>query len=152
LLGDEAAVTRLLGASPAPSELTKALAGAANGGHTALCRRLLAAGALVNGATGPHQVTPLMYAACSASHHTVALLLEHGADVEAKNVHGSTALHMAVAYGAGRETIDLLLRSGTGTQVETANEFGYTPLRVALERGREEVVQLLRESQRAKSA
>ena len=50
LLGDEAAVTRLLGPSPGADELVKALAGAAKGGHAALCRRLLAAGAPVDGA------------------------------------------------------------------------------------------------------
>jgi ankyrin repeat protein len=151
VLGDEAAVNRLLDATPGPDELAKALAGAAKGGHTALCRRLLAAGAAVNGAIGPHQVTPLMYAASSGSHHTVALLLEHGADVEAKNGNGSTALHMAISHGAGLETIELLLRSGASTQIEIPNEFGYTPLRIALERGREEIVQLLREFLKAKS-
>ncbi|PYT18907.1 MAG: hypothetical protein DMG59_02455 [Acidobacteria bacterium] len=150
LLGDEAAVARLLGASPASSELTKALAGAAKGGHTELCRRLLARGAPVNDATGPNQITPLMYAACSTSPDTVALLLKHGADIEAKNVYGSTALFMAVANGAGLETVDLLLRSGAGAQIETPNEFGYTPVRVAHERGREEIVRLLREFQRTK--
>src|SRR5258707_1079814 len=63
LLGDEAAVTRLLDASPEPDKFTKALAGAAKSGHIALCRRLIAAGAPVNDATGPQQTTPLMYAA-----------------------------------------------------------------------------------------
>jgi ankyrin repeat protein len=152
LLGEEAAVTQLLDASPGPDELTKALAGAAKGGHAALCRRLLAAGAAVNGATGRYQVTPLMCAASSASRDTVALLLEHGADVEAKNLNGSTALHMAIRSGADLKTIELLLRSGASAQIETPNEFGYTPLRVAQERGREEIVQLLQEFQRTKSA
>ncbi len=50
LLGDESAVFRLLGANPAPGDLNKALAGAAKGGHAALCRRLLDAGASVNAA------------------------------------------------------------------------------------------------------
>jgi ankyrin repeat protein len=149
LFGEEATVTQLLGPSPAPDELTKALAGAAKGGHSALCRRLLAAGAAVNGAAGPHQVTPLMYAACSASHQTVALLLEHGANVEGKDVHGSTALHMAIRHGADLETIELLLRSGASALIETPNEFGHTPLHIAHEKGREETLQLLREFQRS---
>ena len=79
LLGDEAAVTQLLGATPGAGELTLALAGAAKGGHVELCRRLLAAGAPANGVTGPHEATALMCAAGSGAHDVVALLLEHGA-------------------------------------------------------------------------
>lgn len=45
LVGDEDAVTRLLGASPGADELAAALVGAAAGGHAQLCRKLLAAGA-----------------------------------------------------------------------------------------------------------
>jgi ankyrin repeat protein len=149
LLGDEAALARLLGESPAPDELTKALAGAAKGGHVALCRRLLEAGASVNGSTGTDRATPLMCAAASGSHEIVALLLEHGADVAAKNVNESTALHMAIAFGASLETIHLLLRSGAGALIDTANKFGYTPLRGAIEKGRKDIVQLLREFPRA---
>jgi len=150
LLGDEAVLARLLGESPGPDELTNALAAAAKGGHAALCRRLLNAGAPVDGSTGPDRVTPLMWAVSSCSHESVEALREHGADVAAKNVNGSTALHIGIARDASLETINLLLRSGAGAQIETSNEFGDTPLRVALERGREEIVQLLRESQRAK--
>jgi ankyrin repeat protein len=107
LLGDEAAVARLLGAAPGPDELTKALAGAAKGGHVELCRRLLAAGAPVNGAVAPHQVTPLICAAYAGAHDVVALLLEHGADMAAKNRYGSTALD--AARERGREDIARLL-------------------------------------------
>jgi ankyrin repeat protein len=151
LLGDEAALTQLLGAAPGPDELAKALAGAAKGGHITLCRRLLAAGAPVNDVIGPHQITPLMYAVSSPSNPTAALLLEHGADVHAKDGNGSTALHMAIRNGASLETIELLLRSGASTQIETTNEFGYTPLRIALETGRDGIVRLLREFLPAKS-
>jgi ankyrin repeat protein len=93
-----------------------------------------------------------MYAAAAASHQTVAFLLASGADVEARNGNGSTALYIAIANGATPETIDLLLRSGAGTQIETPNEFGHTPLRIALEGGREEIVRLLREFQSTRSA
>jgi ankyrin repeat protein len=111
---------------------------------------LLKAGAPVNGSTGYDRVTPLMCAVSSRSYETVEVLLEHGADVAAKNVNGSTALHVGIARDVSLETIRPLLRSGANAQIET-NEFGYTPLRVAHERGREEIVQLLRESQKAKS-
>jgi ankyrin repeat protein len=147
LLGDEAAVIELLGATPTPDDLARALAGAAKGGHTALVHRLLLAGAAVNGATGASQNTPLMHAACASSHQSIALLLENGADVLVKNANGSTALHMAIGHGADLATIGMLLRAGANAQIETPNDHGYTPLRVALERGRDEVVQLLREFQ-----
>jgi ankyrin repeat protein len=147
LLGDEGAVIQLLGATPTPDDLAGALAGAAKGGHTALVRRLLAAGAPVNGATGPNRNTPLMYAACGSSHQSITLLLENGADVAAKDANGSTALHMAIGHGADLATVSLLLRAGASSQIETPNDHGYSPLRVALERGRQEIIQILREFQ-----
>jgi ankyrin repeat protein len=67
LLGDEAGVFRLLSEDPSPDDLTKALAGAAKGGHAALCRRLLEAGASVNDAVSGDQSTPLMHALKSGS-------------------------------------------------------------------------------------
>jgi ankyrin repeat protein len=152
LLGDEVTMTRLLGTSPGPAELIKALAGAAKGGHVALCRKLLAAGAPVNGAIGPHQLTPLMCAASSASHQAIALLLESGADIAAKNRNGSTVLHLAISSSANLETVDLLLRSGASTQIETPNNFGYTPLGIARERQSQEIVRLLREYQGTNAA
>jgi ankyrin repeat protein len=145
MLGDEVAMARMLGASPTAEQLIRALAGAAKGGHVDLCRRLIAAGALVNAAQGPHQLTPLMYAVTSGSRETVALLLESGADITARNAYGGSALHMAIANGATVETVDLLLRSGARSLVETANLSGYTPMRIAVERGRDDVVKLLRE-------
>jgi ankyrin repeat protein len=111
LLGDESAVSRLLGVSPGPDELTKALAGAAKGGHAAMCRRLLEAGAPVNGSVAPEKITPLMCAASSGSYETVALLLEHGADSAARAAHGSTALDIALERG--RDDIIHLLRVRT---------------------------------------
>jgi ankyrin repeat protein len=147
LLGEEGTVTRLLGASPGPGDLTRALAGAAKGGHVELCRSLLAVGASVNGAISPHRITPLMYAASSASLQAVAFLLSSGADAEARSGNGSTALHMAIENGASLETIELLLRSGASKQIDDANEFGYTPLRLALDEGRDDIAKVLREFQ-----
>jgi ankyrin repeat protein len=69
-------------------------------------------------------------------------LLQQGADIAARNAHGSTALHMAVG-SADRGVIELLLDSGADAFIETPNEYGYTPLRAAREKGREDIVQLL---------
>jgi ankyrin repeat protein len=79
LLGDEAAVFQLLGKSPAPDSLLRALAGAAKGGHGALCRRLLEAGAPVTRTLGDDHNTPLAYALKSGSAETVSVLREYGA-------------------------------------------------------------------------
>lgn len=147
LLGDEPALDRLLGAEPGPASLSEALAGAAKGGHAALCRRLLEAGAAVNGATGPNRVPPLLYAACSGSTGTVEALLQSGAEIKAKNGNQSTVLHMAVAHDGGLEVVSLLLRSGGGGQIEVRNKFGKTPLQMAEERGLDEIVGLFRQFQ-----
>ncbi|GEM_PF-1435731 len=79
LLGDEAAVFRLLGENLSAEDLTKALAGAAKGGHAALCRRLIEAGALVNKAVGGDENTPLAYALKSGSSETIEILKRYGA-------------------------------------------------------------------------
>jgi ankyrin repeat protein len=112
LLGDEAAMTRLLGATPAADDLLKALAGAAKGGRTALCRSLLAKGAPVNGAIGARRITPLMCGVFSGSREIVALLLESGADIHAKAANACTALDLATERHL--EEIAQLLRSRTG--------------------------------------
>jgi ankyrin repeat protein len=78
-LGEEAAVFKLLGEKPDADNLVRALAGAAKGGHAALCRRLLEAGAPVSGTFAGDDETPLSYALKSGSPGTVAILKERGA-------------------------------------------------------------------------
>ena len=149
LLGDDDLVFRLLGDQPTADQLALALGGAAKGGHTAMCRRLIAGGAGVNSVAGRDRMTPLMHAlkgsSAAGSADTVAELLERGADVGARNRFGSFALHLAAGCGASLETIRLLLRSGAAAQVHTENNFGYTPLRAANEIGHQDVAALLRE-------
>src|SRR5262249_33643603 len=110
--GDEAAVTRLLGATPSDDALRGALAGAAKGGHVALCRRLIGMGAPVSGAIGRRQVTPLMCAAYSGSLPVVALLVESGADLQPKSAGGCTALDLAT--GRNHAEVARFLRERTG--------------------------------------
>jgi ankyrin repeat protein len=143
LLNDEAALDHLLGQNPSVERLSVALAGAAKGAHTALCARLLQAGADVNGTCGNLCLTPLMWAVSARSLETVALLLEKLADARAKNANHSTALHMALVRGAGAKIIELLLQSGAGADIGAANEFGQSPLSFAQETGREDLVELL---------
>jgi ankyrin repeat protein len=148
ILGDETLVLRLLGEEPSTDDLALALAGAAKGGHTALCQRLLTRGAEVNGAAGRDRSTPLLYAlrgsTALGSAETVNQLIDAGADVGVKNRHGTLALHAASWCGASVETVRLLLRSGATAHIDVKNEFGYTPAGIAEEKGRHDLVALFR--------
>jgi ankyrin repeat protein len=148
ILGDEALVHRLLGEEPSTDDLTLALAGAAKGGHAALCQRLLTRGANVNGAAGRDRSTPLIYALrgslAPGSAEVVTQLVHAGADVGVKNRHGTLALHATSWCGAGVETVRLLLRSGATAHIDVTNEFGYTPAGIAEEKGRHDLVALFR--------
>src|SRR5689334_7222807 len=62
-----------------------------------------------------HGITPLMYAAQAGSVDAMRLLIDRGADVNAQNAYGSTALMWSVAEPA---KVRLLLDHGA--QVNTA--------------------------------
>ena len=70
----------------------------------------------------------------------VRTLLDAGADVNAPQVDGMTALHWAVYHDAG-ETAGLLVRSGAN--VEAENRYGVSPLSVAATNGNADIVTLL---------
>ena len=59
-------------------------------------------------------------------------LIERGADVDAAQPDGATALHWA-AYHEAVELVDLLV--GAGAVVDAANDYGVTPLGLACENG-----------------
>jgi ankyrin repeat protein len=71
-------------------------------------------------------ITPLMYAAEIGSVDSMRLLIEHGADVNAQNAFGSTALMWSVSDPA---KVRLLLDHGA--QVNMAAKSGRTPLIIA---------------------
>ena len=71
---------------------------------------------------------PLAEAAKSRDTVAVLALLEHGADVNAPQADGATALHWA-AYWNDTDTADLLLRAGAN--VDAANDLGVTSLWLA---------------------
>jgi ankyrin repeat protein len=151
ILGDEDLVIRLLGDSPSADQLAMALGGAAKGGHAQLCRTILARGAHVNGVSGLDRETPLIHAVETSStpdspgSAIVELLLREGADVSARNRHGTQALHMAAWFGAIVETVRLLLRAGASAQIDTENDHGRTPRKLATDRGHQAIVALFRE-------
>ena len=124
-------------------ELDEELGHAAFFGHWKMCDFLLGLGASARSKLEDTGETPLHNALCKAGRphfaFTVRLLLEHGADPNAKthpNVEtggfmrdvrtkGETPLHRAAAF-ASPETIELLLNSGADREARDCN--GDTPL------------------------
>lgn len=116
----------------------------ANGGRT-LPAVLLAASAAVVAAGPPAAANdidaPAIVAAARASDaDTVRTLLAEGADVDAAQPDGATALHWA-AYRNDHETVLLLLDAGA--DVNAANELGATPTWLAADNGSARMVERL---------
>ncbi len=100
--------------------------------------------------------TPLHVASSNGHEAVVSILLENGADVNAKNNDGSTPLHYAIQFGAsgnghesvvscfGNENIVSLLLEN-GANVNAKNDFGSTPLHTACFFGHESIVLFLLE-------
>ena len=86
---------------------------------------------------------PLADAAKRADWSTVRTLLQQGADVDARQGDGSTALHWA-SYRDHTETAALLIRAGS--EVDAANDLGVTPLWAACENGSSAMVETLLEA------
>ncbi len=87
--------------------------------------------------------TPLARAALFVRMEIAELLLENGADVNARNVTGMTPLHWAVYLGfQDDDVIELLLEAGADVNAKTKE--GQTPVDLAGELGNEEVVELLK--------
>ncbi len=73
----------------------------------------------------PGDSTPLMEAASGGYSDIVKLLIDHGANVNAKSSVGNTALTYACC-GGYEEVVRILLEAGA--DVEHQNENGHTPL------------------------
>ncbi len=95
-------------------------------GDTALFRKMLAEEPAIARLRGPAGSTPLMYAALYADNAAVRLLLDAGADANARNDAGATALMWAAD---DLEKTRLLLDRGAG--VNTRSEDGRTPVLIA---------------------
>ena len=79
--------------------------------------------------TTAYGTTPLHKAASQGKHEFVGLLLEHGADVLARDINGRTALHVALhSFHMGRilATAEILLKDGADVNARDAD--GQTPL------------------------
>jgi len=69
--------------------------------------------------------TPLMHACARKQLEVAKLLLERGADVNARDMDGKTALHFTAAEGRSADTVRLLLEHGA--DVNAVDRFGFTP-------------------------
>ena len=85
-------------------------------------------------ATGP---LPLIDAAKNVDREAVRSLLKQGANVNATQADGTTALHWS-SYRDDLESADLLIRSGAN--VNARNDLGATPLWAACQNGSESMV------------
>jgi ankyrin repeat protein len=93
---------------------------------------------LLMGAVGSRP--SLIAAARSADTMALSALLKQGADVNAPDGDGTTALHWA-SYRDDLESADLLIRAGAN--VNAANDLGATPLWTASQNGSEAMVKRL---------
>jgi ankyrin repeat protein len=105
-------------------------------GHTPLYRAsagevarvLLAAGAAADVTSGPTRGTPLHQAARRGSCPVAAALLDHGANVEARDAKGETPLRRAVNCRQAEVVRELVRR---GADPHAADNRGVTPARAA---------------------
>ena len=86
-------------------------------------------------------ITPLHYACFSKSINVVDLLLDLGADFNARDVDGKSVLSYAVCSGSTRGVKKLLIR-GADKSIEENN--GKKPIDLAEEKGYDNMVELLR--------
>ncbi|KAK4164777.1 ankyrin repeat-containing domain protein [Cladorrhinum sp. PSN259] len=106
----------------------------------ARARRLLKTGIDATACRTKTGHTPLMEAAAGGHLDFVELLLDHGVNIEARNIKGQTALWQAAQLGKVK-SVDLLLQKGADIEAQTYA--GTSPLAAAAARGREAAVRLL---------
>ena len=109
-------------------------------GDIELVKRGLNSGALVDSKEGTKGSTPLMFAAQFGYEDIVRLLVDKGADVNAKNNSSLTPL-MSAAYGGQIENVRFLVEKGA--DVNAKNNDSWTPLVCAAWRGDEEIIRFL---------
>ncbi|MBE0511381.1 MAG: ankyrin repeat domain-containing protein [Gammaproteobacteria bacterium] len=121
-------------------ELDAQLLAAAHQGDVAEASRLLEAGADVNKAHRPWNLTPLLVSV-GVSEAMTDLLLRAGADINAKEREGVTVLMKAV-HGGKPKVVERLLAE-PGLMVDTSGPRGNTALTYAILYGHAEMVEML---------
>jgi ankyrin repeat protein len=92
-------------------------------------------------ARNPMSVQPLHSAAAARDTAIIGMLLDHGADVNARQVGGWTPLHAAAMFGDAR-LAELLLSRGAVAHLQ--NDQGKAALDLAVEKGHTQVADVLR--------
>ena len=92
-------------------QLEDDLCHAAEADDVKMVERILSRGIAPNYSCRIFSKTPLHFAAFKNSTETAQLLLERGAEIEARDIHNITPLHDA-ALNNSRETVQLLLEHG----------------------------------------
>jgi ankyrin repeat protein len=116
------------------------LAAAATVGDRALAEALLAHGAKISDAS---QGETALHAAIAERHGDIAkLLIDKGADVNARNLSKLTPLHFLGVYLHDRELAELLIQRGA--DVNAREQAGHTPLEGAVRARNAEVAEVLR--------
>lgn len=117
-------VNRPTQAASGQSESTPALIAAVRKNDLDGARAELTADADVNAQEPLSGVTPLSWAALHGHAEVAGLLIEHGADLEARNRDGARPLH-AAAFLGHTEVVKLLIESGA--DIEAKDDKGATP-------------------------
>ncbi len=87
------------------------------------------------------ELAPRLHSAVAGGHdEVVAVLVDSGADVHARQRHGWTPLHGAAQNGS-LASVERLLAAGADP--EAANDDGATPISLARAAGQEAIVDLL---------
>ena len=87
---------------------------------------------------------PLSFAACFERKDMYDYLLEKGADVNAQDTFGNTALHLLVIHQKA-DMISYVLKHSTAPNRSLKNEAGLTPLTLATQLGYNELFEKLLE-------
>lgn len=149
--GDRRTVEFLLdhGAEANPTKGIVPITAAAFGGDVEIVKLLLAHGATVNCPDGPFQNQPLSMALLWNHHDVARLLIERGANVNARApfpAGGETSLVMS-AYDDTRDPAIARMLVERGADINSANDKGETALTFALKRGTDSpLVAFLREA------
>ena len=107
-------------------------------GDTALIKSLLDEGADINAKDG--DFTLLMKAATEGYLKTAKLLIDKGAEVDARTNEGTSAL-MVASSGGYTKIVELLVNAGANAKIK--NNMGYTAEMYAKEKGYTNIVQML---------
>ncbi|KAJ1474163.1 ankyrin repeat protein, partial [Baffinella frigidus] len=82
--------------------------------------------------------TPLHSAVKASNVEVAKVLLDAGADIEARDKGGRTPLYLATSYGGDEAAVRMLVATGANTEVkDTIPGSGSTPLHIAASRGLE---------------